>query len=412
MDPRPRSDFFAFLAARFSLRVLPGFFVCPEGGDLDPMGKAYDGRGGFGSTVRGATRSQGARAVKSRIASGWLAVVALAMAACSGSGAAAPKSSATADRPSGARSAASAKAAPSAGCRGDAAGLAAGEEKTTITSGGVERWYLRHVPPAHDITKPLPVVVDLHGYTEGAVVHARQSDLGAFGDRHGFVTITPQGLGAVARWEAALGSADVKFIGDLLDRVEQTVCVDTARVFFTGLSNGAMMTSVVACALADRVAAVAPVAGITDVAGCKPALRVPIVAFHGTADPFLAYDGGLGPSVAKLPAPDGSGKTLGELGARNRPKGPSVPDVLRSWARRNGCTGQASEKHIAADVTELSFACPAGADVELFRVEGGGHSWPGSAFSKQIEAVVGPTTDSISADEVMWTFFQAHPLTR
>jgi polyhydroxybutyrate depolymerase len=347
----------------------------------------------------------------SRIAWGSLAVVALVVTACSGNGATSPTPGATAaPAPSGARSAASVKAAPSSGCRGGAAGLPAGEEKATMTSGGVERWYLRHVPAAHDGTTPLPLIVDLHGYTEGAQVHAIHSDLGAFGDRHGFVTITPQGLGAVARWETALGSGDVKFIADLLDKVEQTVCVDTARVFVTGLSNGAMMTSVVACALADRVAAVAPVAGITDVARCKPARPVPVVAFHGTADPFVAYDGGLGPAVAKLPAPDGSGKTLGEVGALNAPKGPSVPEVLQSWARRNGCKGQASEKRIASDVTELSYACPAGADVELYRVEGGGHSWPGSAFSKQIKSVVGPTTDSISADEVMWTFFQAHPL--
>ena len=87
-----------------------------------------------------------------------------------------------------------------------------------------------------------------------------------------------------------------------------------------------------------------------------------------------------------------------------------MPDVLHAWARRNKCTGQASEKQVASDVTELSYACPRGADVELYRVTGGGHSWPGSAFSKQIASVVGPTTDSISADAVMWAFFEAHPL--
>ena len=50
VEPRPRSDFFAFLAARFSLRVLPGFFDCPEGGALDPMREDYDGRDAAGST--------------------------------------------------------------------------------------------------------------------------------------------------------------------------------------------------------------------------------------------------------------------------------------------------------------------------------------------------------------------------
>ena len=188
-----------------------------------------------------------------RIAFGWLVVVAVAVTACSSGDTAGSKRDAAAKRvPSGTRDTAVA-ASPSSGCRGGAAGLPAGEEKVTLTSGGVERWYIRHVPAAHDGTKPLPVVVDLHGYTEGAQVHVHMSELGAFGDQHGFVTITPQGLGPIPRWETAVGSKDVKFIGDLLDQVEKTVCVDTARVFVTGLSNGAMMTSVVACALANRV---------------------------------------------------------------------------------------------------------------------------------------------------------------
>ena len=302
-------------------------------------------------------------------------------------------------------------AGPSSGCGSTTPALGAGEEKVTITSNAVERWYFRHVPPAHDGTKPLPLVLDLHGYLEGAVAHQVHSSLGAFGDQQGFVTITPQGLGTVPRWETSVESKDVAFIGDLLDQVEQTACIDRARVFVTGLSNGAMMTSVIACALAGRVAAVAPVAGVADVKRCKPARPVPVVAFHGTTDPFVAYDGGLGPAVANLPAPDGSGRTLGEVGVRDGPKGPSVPEVMQAWAQRNHCEGKPIETKIAADVTKLTFACPAGADVELYRVDGGGHSWPGSAFSKQIKNVVGPTTDSISANEVMWNFFRTHPLT-
>ena len=100
-----------------------------------------------------------------RIASGWLVVVAILVTGCSSDEAASPKRDTTAKPP------ASVAPAPSSGCRGGAAGLAAGEQKTTITSGGVERWYFRHVPATHDGTTPLPVVVDLHGYSEGAVVH-------------------------------------------------------------------------------------------------------------------------------------------------------------------------------------------------------------------------------------------------
>jgi polyhydroxybutyrate depolymerase len=307
---------------------------------------------------------------------------------------------------------------PSAGCGSSTIG--AGQEKVTITSGGtsggVERWYLMHVPPAHDGSTPVPVVVDLHGYSEGAEVHALVSQLGPYGDEQGFVTLTPhgQGEGPVPLWDTSPGSPDQAFLEQMLDDVEAQLCVDTARVFVTGLSNGAMMTSTLACELADRFAAAAPVAGVTEVARCNADRPVPVVAFHGTEDGFLAYEGGFGPQVASLPSPDGRG-TLGDVagqaGSSDEPTGPSVPEVMADWAAHNGCDDAAPEEEaVADDVTLLSFACPAGAEAELYRVEGGGHSWPGSELLANVEAVVGRTTMSISANEVMWEFFEQHPL--
>ena len=339
-----------------------------------------------------------------------VALTVAVLACSSGDGDSGEATDATPDAP------AAVEPAPSSGCGGSgAAAVVPGEEKVTLQSGGAERWYLRHVPAAHDGSTPVPVVVDLHGYTEGADVHAVHSQLGPFGDGKGFVTITPHGAGTVPMWQAALGSADVAFVGDVLDQVEATLCVDAARVFVTGLSNGAMMTSVLACDLADRFAAAAPVAGATAVADCDPARPVPVVAFHGTEDPFLDYDGGFGPGVANLPSPDGEG-TIGDAedAGRGRPVGDRtpVPDVLAAWAERNGCDVAAgpAEELIADDVTLLSFACPEGADVQLYRIEGGGHTWPGAEMLKGATDVVGMTTFSISADEIMWDFFESHPL--
>lgn len=340
------------------------------------------------------------------------------LAACSGDddgGAAAGEQTTTASSSTTTVAPADVEPGPSTGC-GAAAPVAAGESTVTTTSGGVERSYVRHVPPAHDGATPVPVVVDFHGYSEGAVVHVQMSRLGAYGDEQGFVTITPQGLGEVPRWDTALGSADLAFFGDLLDELERTLCLDTNRVFVTGLSNGAFMTSAIACAYADRVAAVAPVAGIRDVEGCEPARPVPVVAFHGTDDGFVTYDGGLGRDALDLPAPDGSGRTLRELQEAgeippSEARGPSVPEITTAWAQRNGCEAtDPAEERAAADVTVLSWDCPPGAEVLLYRVERGGHSWPGSEFSRRVESVVGPTTFSISANEQMWAFFEAHPL--
>ncbi|HEY7134611.1 MAG TPA: PHB depolymerase family esterase [Acidimicrobiia bacterium] len=335
-----------------------------------------------------------------------LAASVLALAACSSGGG--HSASTTSSRPKSAPAAATA-AKPSAGCR--AAPVKPGDDQVTITSSGASRWFYRHVPPSYTGATPMPVVVDIHGYAEGATIHQRMTELGPYGDTHGFITITPQGEGQVARWDTSLGGADVKFIGDLLDDVDRTLCVDDSRVFVTGLSNGAFMTSAVACAYADRVAAVAPVAGIQDIAGCAPARAVPVVAFHGTADPFVSYDGGLGPKALQLPAPDGSGRTLGQSGAvANATKGPSIPAITAAWAKRNRCAPTPHEQTVASDVTLIRYDCPPGADVELYRITGGGHAWPGSAFSRAIVATVGPTTFSISADDVIWRFFTDHPL--
>jgi polyhydroxybutyrate depolymerase len=289
--------------------------------------------------------------------------------------------------------------------------VAPGEERVTTTSGGVERWYHRHVPPAHDGVQPVPVVLDLHGYLEGADLHKVHSDLGTYGDEQGFVTITPQGTGDPVRWDATVDSADMAFIGDLLDEVEATLCVDERRLFVTGLSNGAFMTSAIACAYGDRIAAAAPVAGISDIEGCEPDRAVPVVAFHGTDDGFVSFGGGLGEDAAALPAPDGSGRTVGDLDeGRAAAEGPSIPEVTAAWAERNDCAKKVTRRSVADDVTRVRYRCPRGADVVLYRVEGGGHSWPGSEFSRQIESVTGPTTFSISANEVMWEFFERHPL--
>src|SRR3954468_18473602 len=106
-------------------------------------------------------------------------LVVLVLAACSSSGddTGSKASSSTAKS-------ASTAAAKSKGCAATAK-IAPGEEKVTTTSGGAERWYFRHVPPAYDGTEPTPVVLDLHGYAEGAAVHVKMSDMGAYGDQQG-----------------------------------------------------------------------------------------------------------------------------------------------------------------------------------------------------------------------------------
>jgi polyhydroxybutyrate depolymerase len=84
---------------------------------------------------------------------------------------------------------------------------------------------------------------------------------------------------------------------------------------------------------------------------------------------------------------------------------------MAAWAKRNGCAPGHTESRVAADVTKFTYDCsPADAAI-LYRVTRGGHAWPGSPGSAALVGIVGPTTMNINANEIMWKFFVAHPLT-
>lgn len=297
-------------------------------------------------------------------------------------------------------------AVASAGCSagGD---NAPGEQTLDFSIAGLDGTYIRQLPPAYDGTTPLPVVVALHGWSQPAPLLVQQSGLPGFGNDHRFVTVVPDITRPVPLWDTAVDGADVKWVSGLLDELESTLCVDTSRFYVTGMSNGAMMTSTLSCALADRIAAAAPVAGIRIPEGCDPAEPVPVVAFHGDQDQFLAYGGGFGAEVSALPTPDGSG-TLGDVLASG-PDAVPVPDRIATWAANNGCEGDPTASEVADDVDLLDWV---GCDTstQLYTVKGGGHTWPGSAFDLALGDLLGGTTESISATTVMWRFFLAHTL--
>jgi polyhydroxybutyrate depolymerase len=305
-------------------------------------------------------------------------------------------------------------AVPSAGCEAEArASEQADLAEATMTVRGAERRWLLSAPAWADGDEPLPVVLDFHGLGEGAEVHAEMSQLGPLGVEEGFVTVFPHGTGSPIRWNvdpAVDANADLGYVAALLDRVEEERCVDTSRVYATGLSNGAMMSSVVACSLSDRIAAIAPVAGIALPEGCEPSHPMPVLTFHGTADPILLFNGGVGGEAlsAAMSGGDTSGTTTTLPPADL--EGEGYPETVRGWAALAGCDETFEDEEVSATVTRRAFDCPAEAPVEFVVIEGGGHSWPSSEFSKSIERIVGPTTFDIDASAEAWAFFQQFSL--
>jgi polyhydroxybutyrate depolymerase len=258
-----------------------------------------------------------------------------------------------------------------------------------LESGGQARTYLIHLPTGFQPDRPTPLVLAFHGRK------GTGNDIEAFSgiDALDAIAVYPRGLAGPdgeTAWQGApetSGADDVRFVNTLLDRLEDTLCVDQSRIFATGKSEGGGFTALLACRLPRRIAAFATVSGAfypgTD-AGCTASPPVPIVDFHGTGDHVISYDGGV---------------SHGE-------HYPSMSDWLRRWASHDRCADPTSTA-IGGDVTELSWqGCAAGSALVHYRITGGGHTWPGAL----INSGPGPVSNTVRATEVMWAFFQAHPL--
>jgi polyhydroxybutyrate depolymerase len=164
------------------------------------------------------------------------------------------------------------------------------------------------------------------------------------------------------------------------------------------MSNGAIFSTVLACALPGRIAAIAPVAGVNGAPACAAgAPRVDVLAFHGTGDPVVPYLGG--DYFSGVDASHSSD-------AQAQP----VDEAVSRWAAFDGCGSPVAEEWVAQDVQHLTYpGCPQNGEVELYRVVGGGHTWPG-ALPVRLERL-GATTNSIDATTLMLDFFDAHPRT-
>ena len=270
-----------------------------------------------------------------------------------------------------------------------AAFLLANRTNGVLVSSGETRRYLLYVPESYDPAAPAPLVISLHGFAEWPAHQRDISHWNDLADEYGFLVVYPMGTRFPLRWRTSDTPVDVTFISDLIDKLETEYTIDPRRIYANGLSNGGGMSFRLSCALSDRITAFGSVSGayLLSWDECNPSRRVPAIVFHGTADPIVPYEGG--PSdTFDVPFP-------------------SVPEWVDALARRNGCEGEPRGLPAGGDVTGIEFTTCI-ADVVFYTVAGGGHAWPGG--KPLPETIAGYTTDDIDATQVMWDFFQSHPL--
>jgi polyhydroxybutyrate depolymerase len=249
--------------------------------------------------------------------------------------------------------------------------VSSGDRKHFILVDGVARNYLLHVPGDLLSGKPAPLVLVFHG-------------------------------GGGHDWNMP-GFTHFDDLADQESFLERWHSIDAHRVYATGISNGGFFSNRLACDLADKIAAIASVAATMPkllVADCKPSRAVSVLYMQGTEDPLVPINGG----------------PIGFVGGRKRGENISLADSAKFWCDTDRISSGPQVKDLPDrfdDGTHVRREIWTGGkddtEVNVYTIEGGGHTWPGGPqYLPKI--VVGRTSQNLNATRTIWEFFQGQEL--
>jgi polyhydroxybutyrate depolymerase len=254
-----------------------------------------------------------------------------------------------------------------------------GTHKRTLKSNDEERQFLLHIPRKYKKAvkkQPAPLVIMLHGRTSnGAVAASAYYGWKELSEKEGFVAVFPTALGSPTSWEGACKAKethDSVFLSDLIDLMLEELKIDKNRVFMTGHSSGGFMSFSFAASHGDKVAAIAPVAGLV-LDKSEPKLPVSLISFHGMADSIVSYDSS-------------------KWGM------PTAMESAELFAKHNGCKpAERVELNKGKVHLDTWIKGKKETEVHFYSIEGGSHGWPQGG------------SKSVAATPLIWEFFEAHP---
>ncbi len=245
---------------------------------------------------------------------------------------------------------------------------------TTLQHDGKTRQYRLYIPASYDASKPAPLILNFHGFTNNINVQYNQSDFRQLAEDNQFIFVTPQGLGFLAGWAInnnfGGNEDDLGFSNALINKIESEFNINPKRIYATGFSNGGFFSYRLACELSPRIAAVASVAGSMtrrwiDRNQCQPQHPTAVLQITGTRDNTISINGN----------------------GTNEP----IQDVMEYWSANNN--GDATPEVIqlgGGSTRSIWDNGDNGVTAEFIRVQGKGHSWNGG---------------NVNTSEEIWKFF-------
>jgi polyhydroxybutyrate depolymerase len=318
--------------------------------------------------------------------------------------------------------------------------LGPGDYDFEILHDGLERRYILYVPDSYDQSKPYPIVIAIHGGGGNADASPAFFQLNDKADQEGFIVAYPEGTGEyisgklLGTWNGGncCGYAkinnidDVGFIDAMIEKIEIDFNTDTNRIYATGMSNGAIMCYRLACELSDKIAAIAPHSSIGHFTECNLTRSVPTLHIHGVEDPCASYDGCTECESCFVNFTNYFYTTCLSIPLDLEPSDVdvvSVPSFIDSWRIKNNCSDtKITSWQNGSSFCETYSDCGEG-EVTLCTVDGG-HTWsgrgsyslnacsldPDGCACQAWKNAVGPLSNDLIANDVIWEFFKRHSL--
>lgn len=268
-------------------------------------------------------------------------------------------------------------AAVSLSCRQQTAGV----HQLTMKVGSKTRSYVVYAPAKWSAARKTAVLYILHGQYGQALGTIEGTKTRYQADKDGFLLVAPQGEGgANSNWDYTSGTgvdgSDANFLLQLPALIATNWCIDPARQYIAGYSAGSAVTHVMACYGGFPFAGYAGAAAQNWNSGCTNPKPFDFLYFHGTADPYVPFQGN-----AQIN---------------------SVAAAAYGMAALDHCTGGPSATRLGTDVIQYDFtSCAGGVRLRYDILQGGGHVWPGADQNAEL----GPNTTTISADQVISEFW-------
>lgn len=279
---------------------------------------------------------------------------------------------------------------------GAAETASAASGRISIESGGVKRTAFL-VEHARLKQARRPVIVFLHGQSGAGIRSRNRLGLDRALKSRSVVAVYPDALGE--RWDVsdAGSERELKFVRDLIVKLEKDGIADPKRIYVAGGGPGGILAMRLACRHADSFAGAASLIALmpaADAAACKPSRAIPFMLLAGTADPRMPFGGG------KADIPEFKGEVV------------SAAATIAPFAAAAGCADKMTKVEVPdrdpndGSRVQLEFRADCKAPIEMVKIEGGGHTLPGARPSVDRGQPVGARNGDIDTARLLLDFFR------